>query len=249
MSPLPILLLGGTAEASALARALAGDARFAPVLSYAGRTRSPAAQPVPVRTGGFGGVSGLSRWMREHGTAALVDATHPFAAAMHAHAAAVASETGVPFLRLLRPPWAPGPGDRWTPVPTAAAAATALGATPRRVFLTVGQTDLPAFTGTPHHLLVRTVDPPAALPAGVRLITARGPFGPDEEEALLRRERIEVLVTKNSGGAATEAKLQAARRLHLPVVMIARPPAPALSVSSADEALAWLHAQAACRGV
>lgn len=247
---LRVLILGGTAEASAVARGLAGDGRFDPVLSYAGRTRAPAAQPIPVRSGGFGGAAGLADWLRAHGTEALVDATHPFAARISANARTAAAATAVAVVHLLRPPWTPVAGDRWTVVPTVADAAAALGATPRRVFVTVGGTDLLPFASTPHRLLVRTVDPPACLPDGAALIHARGPFRVDDEEDLLRQERIDVLVTKNSGGAATMAKLHAARRLGLPVVVVARPPAPdGPTVPDAAGVLAWLHAQATLRGV
>ena len=220
------------------------------MLSYAGRTRHPAHQPVPVRVGGFGGAAGLAQWLREHGTHVLVDATHPFATRMHANAARAAAEAGVAFLRVLRPAWVAGADDDWTVAADAVAAASAVGVVPRRVFLTVGGSDLLPFAGGPHHVLVRAVDPPASLPRGARLITARGPFDVAGEEALFRREGVEVLVTKNSGGAATEAKLHAARTLGVRVVMIARPPEPVgLAVPGAAEAVAWLHARPTARGV
>ena len=247
-----VLILGGSTEASALARALAGDARFRPVLSLAGRTRSPALPAVPGRRGGFGGVAGLADYLREHRMAALVDATHPFAARMHAHAAAAASAAGVPRLAILRPAWRPGPGDRWTEAASMEAAAAALGRVPRRVFLTVGQQELTPFRAAPwHDYLIRSVEPPdpAALPPRARCIAARGPFAAEDERRLLDVERIEVVVSKNSGGRATEAKLLAARDLALPVVLVARPPPPEPPVvPDAEAALAWLH-QAALRGV
>lgn len=242
-----VLLLGGTAEASAIARGLAGDARFAVTLSYAGRTRAPMVQPVATRSGGFGGVAGLVDYLRHEGVDALVDATHPFAARMKANAANAAAQAGVPRLAVLRPPWVAGPGDDWTLVPGMAQAAAALGLVPRCVLLTVGQQDLAAF-GPPHRYVVRSVDPPARPPAGAIVLTGRGPFDPASELALLRHHRVEVLVTKASGGA--DGKLWAARMLGLPVVMVARPPPPdGPIVPDADAALRWLHGQAACRGV
>ena len=133
--------------------------------------------------------------------------------------------TGTPILALRRPPWAPREGDRWTEVADADAAVVALGPAPRRVFLTVGRLELPAFLVAPqHHYVVRSVDPPEAMPPDASLILARGPFEEADELALMEAERIEVLVSKNSGGAATYGKIAAARRLGLPVILL-RPPA------------------------
>jgi precorrin-6A/cobalt-precorrin-6A reductase len=240
-----ILILGGTTEASVIARALVGDVRFDPVLSLAGRTRAPVPPPIPWRVGGFGGAAGLADYVQRGRIEALVDATHPFAARIKAHAASVA----VPRVVVLRPAWRAVPGDRWTEVPTMLAAFQALGDTPRRVFLTVGQQDLAPFGG-PHQYLIRSVDTPAAPPPGATIITARGPFDPAPEQALLEAHRIDIVVTKNSGGTATAAKLAAARALGLPVVLVARPPRPdGLIVEDAAGALAWLAHQAYCRGV
>jgi precorrin-6A/cobalt-precorrin-6A reductase len=249
-----ILILGGTTEASALALALAGDARVQPVLSLAGRTRTPVLPAVPHRRGGFGGVAGLVAYLRNHEIGALIDATHPFAARMHGNAADAAARAGVRRLAISRPEWVAAPGDRWTQVPTMAAAVAALGPVGRRVFLTVGQQELAPFLAAPwHDYLIRSVEPPdpAVLPPRARCIAARGPFTPDDERALLAAERTEVVVTKNSGGSATVAKLVAARELGLPVVLVARP-APPLPPVVADVAgaLAWLdHVLAAERGV
>jgi precorrin-6A/cobalt-precorrin-6A reductase len=240
-----ILILGGTTEASAIARALVGDGRFDPVLSLAGRTRAPVPPPIPWRVGGFGGAPGLAEYIRREQIEALVDATHPFAARIKMHAASVA----VPRVVVLRPAWRAVPGDHWTEVPTMTAAFQALGDTPRRVFLTVGQQELAPFRG-PHHYLIRSVDAPATAPPGATIITARGPFDPADEQALLAAHRIDILVTKNSGGTATAGKLAAARALGLPVVLVARPPRPeGVVVEDAAAALAWLAHQACCRGV
>ena len=247
MRPLRVLILGGTGEASALARAIAGDARIAPVLSFAGRTASPVLPPIPCRVGGFGGVAGLADYLRAQGIEALIDATHPFAAQITAHAVEAAAIRAVPLLRIDRPEWRPEPGDCWTMVPDMEAAARALGTAPRRVFLTIGQQELAPFRAVPwHHYVIRSVDPPApaALPPDAAVITARGPFLEEAEQALLVKHGIEMLVTKNSGGTATAQKLAAARRLRLPVVMVARPPAPALeTVADAGAALAWIEAR------
>ncbi|MGI4955841.1 MAG: cobalt-precorrin-6A reductase [Janthinobacterium lividum] len=243
-----VLILGGTTEASAIARALAGDARFQPVLSLAGRTRAPAAPPIPWRTGGFGGADGLASYLQTERVQALIDATHPFAARISRNAVEAAAAAAVPHLAVLRPAWTAQAGDRWTTVPGMAAAVAALGTQPRRVLLTVGQQELAPFAAAPwHDYLIRSVEPPppALLPPGARSFTARGPFSEDDERRLLRDERIQSIVTKNSGGAATAPKLAAARAFDVEVVMVARMPAPPGTVPGANAALAWLHQLAA----
>jgi len=241
-----VLILGGTTEASDLARHLAGDPRFETTLSLAGHTGSPAAHPgVALRIGGFGGVAGLAGWLAEAGTAAVIDATHPFAAQISANADAAARETGVPLCTVVRPPWSAMPGDCWRSVTSMEAAAEALGAEPRRVFLSVGRQSLGTFRRAPHHAYVaRSIEPPdaAALPPDTTLIQAKGPFARDDEIALLKSHRIDVVVAKNAGGSATYAKIEAARQLGLPVVMVARPvKAGRHVVADAEEALAWLQ--------
>jgi len=221
-----LLILGGTTEASALARHLAGRQDFAPILSMAGRTKNPIAPPIPYRIGGFGGVEGLKRYLAENRIDLVVDATHPFAEQMSANAVQACGETGIPLAVLTRPAWRPGPGDNWHFVPSMDAAARALGPAKRRVFLTVGGLQLAAFAAAPqHHYLVRTIETPEAIASlpDHRLILARGPFALEDEVALMRDARIEVLVTKNSGGSATEAKLEAARTLGIGVILVERP--------------------------
>jgi len=240
-----LLILGGTTEASELGRALAGDARFVAEMSLAGRTMRPSPQPLPTRIGGFGGAAGLGRTLVEHRIDVLIDATHPFAVQMTENAVAAAGATGIALLVLLRPAWSPVQGDRWTMVADMTQAAAALGAAPRRVLLTVGQKDLRPFADAPQHFYVlRSVDPPPAdaMPPSVEIISARGPFLQADEQLLLADRQIDVIVTKNSGGSATEAKLAAARVLGLPVVMVERPPAPPVAtVASVAEVLAWLE--------
>jgi precorrin-6A/cobalt-precorrin-6A reductase len=224
-----VLLLGGTGEARELAAVLAADPGTAVTTALAGRTAAPARPAGDVRVGGFGGAAGLAGWLREHRTDVLVDATHPFAARISAHAAAAAAACGVPLLALRRPGWTDQPGDRWLRVPDAAAAAARLPGLGRRVFLTTGRGDLAAFAGCRDlWFLLRAVEPPPALrPAACRVLLDRGPFTLDGERALLREHRIEVLVTRDSGGPSTAAKLLAARELGLPVLLLDRPPGPA----------------------
>jgi precorrin-6A/cobalt-precorrin-6A reductase len=245
MSRLNVLILGGASEASELARRLAGDGRFAPTLSFAGRTRAPKPPPIPFRIGGFGGVEGLAGYLREQGIGALIDATHPFAAQITANASAAAALAGVPLLVLTRPPWRPQPRDRWIEVPDMWAAADALGPPSKRALLTVGRKDLAPFVAAPlHSYVIRSIDPPPAelLPPNAEVVLARGPFAEPEERELLLSRRIQVIVTKNSGGTATEAKLAAARALALPVIMVDRPPPPtAETVLDPDAALRWLE--------
>ncbi len=242
-----VLILGGTTEASLLAERIAHSAEVEGVLSLAGRTKNPTPAPIPCRIGGFGGVDGLCDYLREEKIDAVVDATHPFAAQMSAHALAACRLAQTPLVAFTRPPWVATAGDRWIAVADMAAAAHALGQEPRRVFLSVGSLSLGAFAAAPQHFyIVRAIDPPeavAALPSH-RLILARGPFSLEDEEALLRHERIAVVVSKNSGGAATYAKIEAARRLSLPVVMVARPkPAEVPALDDVGAVLAWLQAQ------
>jgi precorrin-6A/cobalt-precorrin-6A reductase len=209
MSRLNVLILGGSTEASALAAALAGDERFVVELSLAGRTRAPVPPPVPYRIGGFGGAEGLAGYLRARGVAALINATHPFAARMSANAVAAARLAGVKLLRVRRPAWVPGPGDDWTEVPDMPSAARALGESPRRVLLTIGRNELAVFAAEApqHRYVIRSVDPPPseALPPHAEVLTARGPFTLADELALLHDFQIEMVMTKNSGGSATEA--------------------------------------------
>jgi precorrin-6A/cobalt-precorrin-6A reductase len=221
-----LLILGGTTEASALARRIAGRRDLEPVLSFAGRTRNPVPPPIPFRIGGFGGVEGLKAFLVERKIDAVVDATHPFAAQMSHNTVAACGDLGVPLAVMGRPPWHAMEGDRWTSVATVEAVIGALGMRPRRVFLTIGGVALARFATAPHHYyVIRTIDPPQGIGAlaSHRLILARGPFSVDAEISLMREERTEVLVTKNSGGSATEAKLAAARALGVEVIMIERP--------------------------
>ncbi len=245
-------MLGGTTEASALARKVAGDARLAPLLSLAGRTTNPQPQPIAVRIGGFGGIEGLANFLRAEAIDAVVDATHPYADQMSAHAVAACRDAGVPLASLVRPQWTRETSDDWQVVADTEAAADALGTEPRRVFLSLGRQDLHVFARAPqHHYLARLIERPdqAMLPPDLRLLQARGPFERADEERLLREERIEVLVSKNAGGTATYGKIEAARALGLPVVMIARPHKPAGIVFADVEAcVAWLHGLAP-RGV
>jgi precorrin-6A/cobalt-precorrin-6A reductase len=216
-------------------------------VSLAGRTAAPVEPPLPFRIGGFGGVDGLASYLREHGVGAVIDATHPFAARMSVHAVEACRRLGLPLIVFSRAPWRPGPGDRWTSVPDLPAAAAALGPRPLQVFLTSGRLGLAAFKAAPQHrYLGRTIDPPAPadLPPHYRAILARGPFPVAEETALLREEAIEVLVTKNSGGTASDAKLDAARRLGLPVIMVEPPPpTEATRFTDLPAVLDWIAAQ------
>ncbi len=241
-----VLVLGGTGEARRLAAALDGRPGFAVTSSLAGRVAVPALPEGEVRIGGFGGVDGLVAWMRGSRTDAVVDATHPFAARMTANAVAAAEAVGVPLLLLRRPGWQEGPGDRWHRVPDAAAAAALLPALGERVFLAIGRGDLPVFARLAElWFLLRAVDPPPPpLPPRHHVVLARGPFTADAERALLREHRIDVLVTRDSGGEMTAAKLVAARELGLPVVLMARPEAPpAPTVATVAEAVQWLESR------
>lgn len=245
-NPLRILLLGGTGEASALAAGLAGDPAVAVTLSLAGRTAAPRPGPVPTRVGGFGGAEGLAEWLSANRIEAVIDATHPFAARISAHAARACAACALPLLAVRRPAWARREDDDWTEVASVAACVAALGSAPKRVFLTIGRQEVSAFARAPHHAyVVRTIEPVGdALPVpDLVTVSARGPFTLEDETRFMREARVEVLVTKNSGGAATYPKIEAARRLGLPVLIVARPALPDVP-SVPDEAGArdWLAA-------
>lgn len=248
-APVPtrhVLVLGGTAEARQLAATLAGDPALRVTSSLAGRVERPRLPAGEVRTGGFGGAEGLSRWLREQRVDAVIDATHPFAGTMSFHAAAAAAAVHVPLLALRRPGWVAGEGDHWHPAGSLDEAAAILPGLGRNVFLTTGRLGLAAFAGLAGlWFLVRTVDPPRPpLPPRAEFLLDRGPFTLAGEAELLRRHRIDVLVTKDSGGRATSAKLTAARDAGLPVVVVRRPPTPPgvpVAGTPAD-AVAWLRA-------
>ncbi|KBZ62365.1 precorrin-6A reductase [Mycobacterium [tuberculosis] TKK-01-0051] len=239
-----VLLLGGTGEARALAKTL--HPRVDVVSSLAGRVPDPALPVGPVRIGGFGGVDGLRRWLRDERIDAVVDATHPFAATMTANAAVACAESRIPHLILARPAW--DPGTAAVVDSDADAAETVARQCYSRVFLTTGRSGVRAFAGSDAWFLIRAVTDPdaSALPRHHRVLLSRGPYGYDHEFALLREHRIDVLVTKNSGGDMTRAKLDAAAALDVPVVMVARPPLPAgvLTVGSVAEAAEWVGALA-----
>ncbi|HEY9648960.1 MAG TPA: cobalt-precorrin-6A reductase [Chroococcidiopsis sp.] len=266
--PKRVLLLGGTTEATALMRkvtALADTpladkplankpladklladtplAEIEIIHSLAGRTQQPMVAP-QTRVGGFGGVAGLVDYLHQQAIAGLIDATHPFATQISAHAIAAAATVGIPHLRLLRPAWIPSASDRWVEVASNEAAAAVLPEIGDRFFLTIGRQELGTFAPLRHlWFLMRMVDAPAPdapIPPGVVLLE-RGPFSVEQERSLLQRYSIGAIVSKNSGGDATYAKIIAARELQLPVVMVQRPPLPsAEQVADVDSALIWL---------
>ncbi|GAB1333847.1 cobalt-precorrin-6A reductase [Streptomyces sp. E-15] len=240
-----VLILGGTTEARRLAELLHGTPGLELTSSLAGRVADPRLPPGGTRIGGFGGAAGLAAWLREHGTGAVVDATHPFAGTIGHHALQAAAAVRVPLLVLRRPGWLPVEGDRWHEVGSLEEAAAALPALGRRVFLTTGRMGLAAFAALDDlWFLVRSVDAPGPPhPARMEVLLDRGPFTLDGERELLRRHRVDVVVTKDSGGAATAPKLAAAREAGLPVVLVRRPPAPegVPVVPDAGSAARWVR--------
>lgn len=222
-----LLVLGGTTEGTRLGRTLA-EAGMNGTISMAGRVANPAAQALPLRIGGFGGVDGLARYLAEKRITHVIDATHPFAAQMSANAVAACAQANVPLIALTRAPWKAETADRWTHVPDIAAAVKALHGPPRRVMLAVGRMHLADFAEQPQHrYLLRLVDPPEARPLPhCTVVVDRGPFALDGDIRLMRKHGIELVVSKNSGGAGAFAKIEAARRLGLPVLMIDRPATP-----------------------
>jgi len=246
MNETRLLILGGTGEASALARAVLarfGD-RIEVTTALAGRTVRPGPIPGQVRIGGFGGAAGLARYLAEQKIDRVIDATHPFAADISRAARLACDQAQVPRLLLLRPAWRRHPLDRWIEVDSVEAAAQIVGRVGRRAFLTVGSGEIDAFVAaTAVRFVVRMIDPPREPPPlrFHEVVLGRGPFALAEERHLLQVKAIDVLVCKASGGAATEAKLVAARELSLPVIMVRRPPAErGLSVDTVEGAIDWL---------
>jgi precorrin-6A/cobalt-precorrin-6A reductase len=248
-----ILLLGGTDEARRLAAALAGRDGIHLVSSLAGRVRNPKLPVGEVHEGGFGGPEGLTAWLTERRIDVVVDATHPFAARMTASAVEATAKVGVPLLILRRPGWQAAPGDDWRWVPSLAAAAELLPELGERVFLSTGRRSLPVFADLDGlWFLARSVDSPEPpLPRRLEVLLSRGPFTVEGELALMREHRVDMLVTKDSGGEMTTAKLLAARELGLPVVIVRRPPPPdgVAAVETVEAAVAWLETAAGSEGV
>jgi len=244
--PGSVLILGGTAEARELAAALDADG-VAVVSSLAGRVSRPRLPAGEVRVGGFGGPQGLTAWLRGHDVAAVVDATHPFAERISASAAAACPAAGVELLRLERPGWSERPGDRWHWADDLGGAAALVEELGSRVLLTTGRQGLASFAGIGSAwFLVRCVEPPdPPLPPRSEVLLDRGPYELSGELELIDGHRIDLVVTKDSGGAHTSAKLDAARERGLPVVVVRRPPRPAApTVATVDEALDWLRGAA-----
>lgn len=237
------LILGGTGDANRLAECLA-RARMDAIYSYAGRTKIPLGHSLPTRIGGFGGAGGLAAFIRQENITHVIDATHPFAAEMSRNAVDACAATGTSLIALEREPWKPVAGDRWIEVPDLTAAVGALPEAPARVFLAIGRQHLAPFAARPQHAYtLRFVDPhdgPLPLPHA-DVIVSRGPFTLTGDLDLMRSRGIEWIVARNAGGDGARAKIDAARQLDLPVIMIARPALPErLRVESVEDVLAWL---------
>ncbi|MBD2436368.1 cobalt-precorrin-6A reductase [Nostoc sp. FACHB-110] len=240
-----VLILGGTGEAAALAARVTTIPGIEAIASLAGRTREPSVPSGNVRIGGFGGVAGLVAYLRQMQIDVLIDATHPFANQISFNAAAAANEVGIPRLMLIRPPWEKIEGDRWIEVDSNTIAAAVLPNQAKRVFLTVGRQELAAFASLKEiWFLMRMIDPPgedALVPPGM-ILCDRGPFALDNEKEILLQHNIDAIVSKNSGGDATYAKIIAARELGIQVFMVNRPAIPAgEQVTDIDSAVAWLR--------
>ena len=239
-----ILILGGTGGAAAVAELAAAEKRWCVVTSLAGRTKQPRALPGDVRVGGFGGVDGLTQYMQANNVTTLVDATHPFAVAISQHAHAACKRLGIPRMMLRRTPWQRRPGDNWVEVSVFAEASKQIPQEALRIFLTTGKQNLADFSEHENKwFLVRVVDERPSVPlAHYELIIARGPFSETRETGLLEHHRIDTLVAKNSGGTSTYAKIAAARKRGIPVVMLQPPePTPGECVETPAAVIEWLR--------
>ncbi len=238
-----VLILGGTTESRTLAAALDTVQGIETITSLAGRVAEPILPVGQTRIGGFGGPDALAVWLRDNAIDVVVDATHPFASTIGAHAEKATRATSVALLVLTRPPWTAGAGDRWTSVASLPDAASAI--TPgSRVFLTTGRQGVHHFARIEHSwFLVRAIDPPTGpVPPHMTLHLSRGPFDVDHESMMLADNRIDLLITKNSGGDMTRAKLDAARGASIPVIVVDRPtvPSSAPRVFDVEAAVGWL---------
>lgn len=238
-----VLILGGTGDAMELAAKTAEIPGVEVITSLAGRTRQPIMSSENTRIGGFGGVAGLVDYLQEQQIAWLIDATHPFAAQISFNAAAAATAMNIPYLMLIRPAWNPVADDDWIEVDSNEAAAKVLSSLAQRIFLTIGRQELAAFAHLNSWFLMRMIDPPlpdSPIPIG-KLLLDRGPFSLKNERSLLQQYEIGAIVSKNSGGNATYAKIIAARERQIPVVMVQRPPVPVgEKVADVESAIAWL---------
>lgn len=223
--PLRVLILGGTSEAAEIAARLAGRPELTVTYSLAGRIDQPKVPAGDVRIGGFGGVDGLVTYLTSENISFVLDATHPFASKMSPNAEAACNHLGLRLIALSRPPWAKSQGDHWHEVPDIESAASCIAQSCSRVFLAIGRQHVDAFTScTAASFLIRSIDKPSSPPPpNAQLISERGPFDLDHELSLLREHAIDIIVSKNSGGTATYAKIEAARILGIPVVMVSRP--------------------------
>ena len=220
-----ILILGGTSEASQLAARLKDRADLTVISSLAGRVSAPTMPAGMVRIGGFGGVDGLTQYLAAEEIRAVIDATHPFAAKISSNARLACNTMKLPLICYERPPWKSQENDRWISAPDAQSAALLVDREHARVFLSIGRQELGAFSQCEKAwFLIRAIEEPEAkLPSHAKLILQRGPFKVDAERKMLGVESIDIIVSKNSGGQATYSKIEAARELEIPIVMIDRP--------------------------
>ncbi len=253
-----ILILGGSSEAFNLAEKLENHASYHPISSLAGRTSVPRKPAGTYRTGGFGGVDGLAYYIKQETISAIIDATHPFAQKITTNASSAANQTNCPIIHISRPPWQKEKGDNWIEVDTMQEAAEKITPSHSPCFLTIGRLELSAFLNrTDIEFLCRAIEPPKSTdpikqniripknedqwPENFRFIYAKGPYDYENEISLIKQQNIQSIVTKNSGGDKAKAKLDVARDLDIPVVMIKRPsPLKGMTVETTNEALTWL---------
>lgn len=219
-----LLVIGGTSDGRKLASEL-HCLGFSVTYSIAGLVRKTKL-PCAVISGGFTQFGGLKQYVIENNITHLIDGTHPFAEKMSNTIAKVSAELNIESVRFHRLPWQKTDRDQWVEVNGWADVLDEV-STHKSVFITAGQVTqsvIDALASQIPHLLLRTAMPVNInLPSNVTWIKAIGPFELETEQALIKAHHIDAIISKNSGGESTYAKMQAAAGANICVYQFKRP--------------------------